>query len=294
MSGASRLRQGAAGKAARCGVTAAARPVKQRLLPSPASATHVAKTNLTSAVLWMGGALLSFSLMAVSVRGMAAQGFSIFEILGTRSAAALFILGSATLLWPELRAETRARNMKLHLRPQRHPLRLAICVGAEPHSAAARHGVLARIHHAGVDGAARDLAPQREDDAKPDRRRPARHRRRPGDPAARHRRHKSGGLSGARGGVRFRHRDDRDQAAHGDREHVRDHLLDVGDPVADLADRLGTGRQSGRIPHISRPRRSCRCSASALPAPARITASPMHFAPATPPSLFHSTSCAFR
>ena len=63
----------------------------------------------------MGGALLSFSLMAVSVRGMAAQGFSIFEILGTRSAAALFILGSATLLWPQLRAETRARNMKLHL-----------------------------------------------------------------------------------------------------------------------------------------------------------------------------------
>ena len=75
----------------------------------------MAKTNLTSVVLWMGGALLSFSLMAVSVRGMAAQGFSIFEILGTRSAAALFILGSATLLWPELRAETRARSMKLHL-----------------------------------------------------------------------------------------------------------------------------------------------------------------------------------
>ncbi len=75
----------------------------------------MAKTNLTSAVLWMGGALLSFSVMAVSVRGMAAQGFSIFEILGTRSAAALFILGSAALLWPKLRAETRARTMKLHL-----------------------------------------------------------------------------------------------------------------------------------------------------------------------------------
>jgi drug/metabolite transporter (DMT)-like permease len=75
----------------------------------------VAKNNLTSAVLWMGGALLSFSLMAVSIRGMAAQGFSIFEILGTRSVAALLILGSAAWLWPELRAETRARNMKLHL-----------------------------------------------------------------------------------------------------------------------------------------------------------------------------------
>jgi drug/metabolite transporter (DMT)-like permease len=75
----------------------------------------VPKTNLTSVVLWMGGALLSFSVMALSVRAMAAQGFSIFEILGARSAAALFILGSATLLWPELRAETRARIMKLHL-----------------------------------------------------------------------------------------------------------------------------------------------------------------------------------
>ena len=75
----------------------------------------MAKTNLTSAVLWMGGALLSFSVMAVSVRGMAAQSFSIFEILGTRSAAALLILGGATLLWPQLRSETRARSMKLHL-----------------------------------------------------------------------------------------------------------------------------------------------------------------------------------
>jgi len=62
----------------------------------------------------MGGALLSFSLMAVSVRGMAAQGFSIFEILGTRSAAALLILGGAALAWPQLRAETRARRMRLH------------------------------------------------------------------------------------------------------------------------------------------------------------------------------------
>ena len=75
----------------------------------------MARTNLTSVVLWMGGALLSFSLMAVSIRGMSAQGFSIFEILGTRSAAALFILGSATLLWPKLRVETRPHNIKLHL-----------------------------------------------------------------------------------------------------------------------------------------------------------------------------------
>src|SRR4051812_26110979 len=63
----------------------------------------------------MVGALLSFCVMAVSVRGMASQGFSIFEILGVRSAAALFLLGTAALLWPELRAEARPRQMKLHL-----------------------------------------------------------------------------------------------------------------------------------------------------------------------------------
>lgn len=70
--------------------------------------------NLTRVVLWMGGALLSFSVMAVSVRGMAAQGFSLFEILGVRSAAALILLGTAAALQPKLRAETRARQMRLH------------------------------------------------------------------------------------------------------------------------------------------------------------------------------------
>jgi len=63
----------------------------------------------------MAGALLSFSLMAVSVRGLAAQGFSIFEILWVRSGIALLLLGGAALLYPELRADTRPRKMKLHL-----------------------------------------------------------------------------------------------------------------------------------------------------------------------------------
>ena len=88
--------------------------------------------------------------------------------------------------------------------------------------------------------------------------------------------------------------DDRDQETHGDRKHVRDHLLDVGDPVADIADRLGPGRQSGRIPHLNAEAILPAARRSALPAPVRITASPMHFAPATPLSLCRSTSCAFR
>jgi drug/metabolite transporter (DMT)-like permease len=63
----------------------------------------------------MVGALLSFCVMAVSVRGMAAQGFSLFEILGVRSAAALLLLGGAAALQPKLRTETRPRQMRLHL-----------------------------------------------------------------------------------------------------------------------------------------------------------------------------------
>jgi drug/metabolite transporter (DMT)-like permease len=75
----------------------------------------VTTANLTRVIFWMTGALLSFSVMAVSVRGMAAQGFSLFEILGVRSAAALILLGTAALLQPKLRGDTRPRRIKLHL-----------------------------------------------------------------------------------------------------------------------------------------------------------------------------------
>ena len=70
---------------------------------------------LTRVVLWMVGALLSFCVMAVSIRGLAAQGFSIFEILGVRSAVAIILLATAALLRPTLRAQVRVNKMKLHL-----------------------------------------------------------------------------------------------------------------------------------------------------------------------------------
>jgi drug/metabolite transporter (DMT)-like permease len=75
----------------------------------------VALTKLTRVVLWMIGALLSFSVMAVSIRQAAREGLSIFEILAIRSAVALIVLAVLLLLRPELRVHARPRRMKIHL-----------------------------------------------------------------------------------------------------------------------------------------------------------------------------------
>jgi drug/metabolite transporter (DMT)-like permease len=75
----------------------------------------VAISKLARVVLWMVGALLSFSVMAVSIRVLAARGLSIFEILAIRSAVALVILGALLLVRPELRPAARPRRMKLNL-----------------------------------------------------------------------------------------------------------------------------------------------------------------------------------
>ena len=63
----------------------------------------------------MVGALLSFSVMAVSIRELAKGGLSIFEILAIRSGVALFVLCALLLLRPELRAHTRPRRMCLNV-----------------------------------------------------------------------------------------------------------------------------------------------------------------------------------
>ena len=59
-------------------------------------------------VLWMVGALLSFSVMAVSIRELSRGGLSIFEILAIRSGVALFVL--LTLL--AVRKDLRVRYPK--------------------------------------------------------------------------------------------------------------------------------------------------------------------------------------
>lgn len=62
----------------------------------------------------MAGALISFSIMAVSIRELSRGGLSIFEILAIRSGGALLVLLLLLLVRPELRMHTRPRRMWLH------------------------------------------------------------------------------------------------------------------------------------------------------------------------------------
>jgi len=71
--------------------------------------------NIVRVVLWMTGALLSFSLMAVSIRELSQGGLSIFEILAIRSGAVLIVVLILLLLRPELRASALPRRMSLNL-----------------------------------------------------------------------------------------------------------------------------------------------------------------------------------
>lgn len=75
----------------------------------------VSAANLVRVVLWMVGALLSFSAMAVSVRQLSLGGLSIFEILAIRSGLSIVILVMLMLAKPELRHLARPMNMRLNL-----------------------------------------------------------------------------------------------------------------------------------------------------------------------------------
>ena len=90
---------------------------RQRYPPRPSLIREkpVTKFKLARVVLWMVGALLSFSVMAVSVRELAKDGLSIFEILVFRSAIALLVLLLLLLLRPELRVHAKPRRMRLNL-----------------------------------------------------------------------------------------------------------------------------------------------------------------------------------
>jgi len=75
----------------------------------------VATSKLARVVLWMVGALLSFSVMAVSIRELAKANLSIFEILAIRSGVALLVLCVLLAVRPDLRAYALPRRMKLNL-----------------------------------------------------------------------------------------------------------------------------------------------------------------------------------
>lgn len=71
------------------------------------------RANLVRAILWMIGTLLSFSAMALSVRGLAGA-FSIPEILTIRSSLGLLILVGIALAKPSLWSEISLQRVGLH------------------------------------------------------------------------------------------------------------------------------------------------------------------------------------
>jgi drug/metabolite transporter (DMT)-like permease len=75
----------------------------------------VTDNKIARVVLWMVGALLSFSVMAVSIRELARAGLSIFEILAIRSGVALFVLGTLLAVRKDLRVHALPRRMGLNL-----------------------------------------------------------------------------------------------------------------------------------------------------------------------------------
>ncbi len=69
---------------------------------------------LVPVVLWMTGALLSFSAMAVSIRELS-RTLGILEILALRSALGIVVLSALALMRPELRRAIPTRHIRLHL-----------------------------------------------------------------------------------------------------------------------------------------------------------------------------------
>ena len=83
--------------------------------PSPTQRTSpLASNKLARVVLWMVGALLSFSVMAVSIRELAKGGLSIFEILAIRSGVALVVLLVLLAVRPDLRRYALPKRMPLN------------------------------------------------------------------------------------------------------------------------------------------------------------------------------------
>jgi drug/metabolite transporter (DMT)-like permease len=74
----------------------------------------VAPRNLVRVVLWMTGALVSFSAMAVSVRNLGTT-LGVMEILALRAGLGLLVMATLAGLRAELRATINCRHIRLHL-----------------------------------------------------------------------------------------------------------------------------------------------------------------------------------
>ncbi len=69
--------------------------------------------NILAVTLWMTGTLLSFSVMAIAIRGLSAS-LSILEILTLRAAIGLAIILAIMAVRPELRHTVNRRRLGLH------------------------------------------------------------------------------------------------------------------------------------------------------------------------------------
>jgi drug/metabolite transporter (DMT)-like permease len=94
------------------------------LKPDTAAVAPGALPPIARVVLWMVGTLLSFSVMAVSIRELSAT-LSIMEILSARAATGLLIVGALSVFRPALRAALNRRRLGLHV------LRNSIHFGAQ-------------------------------------------------------------------------------------------------------------------------------------------------------------------
>lgn len=79
-------------------------------MPSPVPSSE---KSIARVVFWMTGALLFFSVMAVSLRGLT-KVLNVFEMLSIRSSSGVIILLAMILFKPELRLLLAPRQMHLH------------------------------------------------------------------------------------------------------------------------------------------------------------------------------------
>ncbi len=90
-------------------------PARTNSSPVISADSPVITSKIVRVILWMIGALLSFSVMAVSIRELSRGGLSIFEILAIRSGVALLVLLFLLLVRTDLRPHARPRRMGLNL-----------------------------------------------------------------------------------------------------------------------------------------------------------------------------------
>lgn len=73
------------------------------------------QSHLGRVLLWMFGALVSFSTIAVSIRALSEHHLTVFEILAMRSGIGIIVLSTILLFRPSLRATVRSQRLRIHL-----------------------------------------------------------------------------------------------------------------------------------------------------------------------------------